>query len=116
LAELVIPSESAKSRDLAGELALKKLSCARAACIRTWTRVVYIGVTDDLTRPIVEHREGKIPGFTSQYRVKRLVYFEECIDAETAIAREKQLKSWRRDKRLIEVKNPNWIDPAEKML
>ncbi|MFI5351878.1 MAG: GIY-YIG nuclease family protein [Candidatus Binatales bacterium] len=76
------------------------------------SRTLYIGVTNDLERRVLEHVEELTPGFTSKYHIKRLVYFEEFGDIEAAIAREKQLKGWRREKktRLIESMNPKWND------
>jgi putative endonuclease len=63
-----------------------------------------------------EHKQGLIPGFTSRYRVTRLVYFEEYADIREAIAREKQLKGWSRSRkiRLVQSRNPTWEDLAEK--
>lgn len=79
---------------------------------------LYVGVTSDLVRRVAEHRTGSLPGFTSQYGVKRLVYFESHDDINAAIAREKQLKKWRRDWKidLIEQKNPHWDDLYEAIL
>ena len=76
------------------------------------SRVLYIGVTNDLIRRLYEHKQGAIAGFTKRYQVDRLVYFEETTDVLAAIEREKQLKSWRREKKvaLIEVANPQWKD------
>ncbi len=76
--------------------------------------VLYIGVTNDLMRRVFEHREKVIPGFTSKYNVVRVVYFESFGDIRDAIAREKQLKGWRREKKvaLIEAANPTWRDLA----
>lgn len=78
------------------------------------SRVLYIGMTGDLRRRVREHKSGQIPGFTKRYRVKRLVYVEEYASIEEAIRREKQLKAWRREKklRLIEAANPSWQDLA----
>ncbi len=78
------------------------------------SRVLYIGMTNDLERRLREHRLGELGGFTKQYRVHRLVFFESFHDARTAIAREKQLKGWRREKKvaLIEAVNPTWEDLA----
>lgn len=75
---------------------------------------LYIGVTSDLMARIHQHREGTTGGFTSQHNVKRLVYFEEADSMDSAIAREKQLKAWRRDWKtaLIEKDNPFWEDRA----
>jgi putative endonuclease len=73
---------------------------------------LYIGVTNDLIRRVLEHREGKAEGFTKRYKVTRLVYFEVFDDVLEAIAREKRLKRWNRawKIRLIEERNPNWDD------
>jgi len=76
------------------------------------SRTIYIGVTNDLGRRVNEHRTRDTPGFTSTYNVDRLVWFEEFADPAAAISREKQLKSWRRAKKikLIESMNPSWDD------
>jgi len=73
---------------------------------------LYIGVTNDLTRRIYEHRIYAVPGFTQTYGVKTLVYFEAADTAESAITREKQMKKWRRAWKveLIERDNPTWRD------
>ena len=78
------------------------------------SRVLYVGVTNDLQRRVCEHKEGRIAGFTSKYRVKRLVHFEEFTDIRDAIAREKELKGWKRSRKvsLIEGRNPAWEDLA----
>jgi len=75
---------------------------------------LYTGVTRDLARRLREHKAGENDGFTKRYRVQRLVFFESFRDARAAIAREKQLKLWRRDKKvmLIEEQNPTWEDLA----
>ena len=74
--------------------------------------VLYIGVTSDLKRRLYEHRNHLVNGFTAQYNVHKLVYFEYTNDVRSAIDREKQLKGWRRDKKnaLISKVNPEWID------
>lgn len=76
------------------------------------SRVVYIGVTNNLVRRVHEHKQGLVAGFTKRYQVDRLVYFEETTDVRVGIEREKQLKTWRREKKLalIEVANPQWKD------
>src|SRR5689334_16980506 len=76
------------------------------------SRVLYTGVTNDLLRRVDEHKRGLVPGFTSRYRVTRLVYFEQFADVRDAIAREKEIKSWVRSRkiRLIESRNPAWED------
>jgi putative endonuclease len=78
------------------------------------SRSLYTGVTNNLQRRIVEHREGLVPGFTSRYRIFRLVHFELFGDIRSAIAREKEVKAWRREKKiwLIKRHNPTWEDLA----
>ncbi len=73
---------------------------------------LYIGVTNNLVRRVYEHRMGLVEGFTKQYGVRRLVYFEQFDDIEQAILREKRLKKWDRAWKiqLIEENNPNWDD------
>ena len=73
---------------------------------------LYTGVTNDLGRRVYEHKNGLFPGFTRKYKIHRLVYFEPTSDVEAAIAREKQIKSWRRAKKvaLIRSLNPEWKD------
>lgn len=75
------------------------------------SRVLYVGVTNDLARRVNEHKGGLVAGFTSRYRITRLVYFEEFADIRDAIAREKELKGWVRARktRLIDSSNP-WED------
>ncbi|MBO5363719.1 MAG: GIY-YIG nuclease family protein [Clostridia bacterium] len=77
--------------------------------------VLYIGVTNDLQRRIYEHKHKLMNGFTAKYNVSKLVYYEETSDVISAIKREKQLKGWRRDKKiaLIESINPKWLDLME---
>lgn len=74
--------------------------------------VLYIGVTSDLRKRMYEHINDKNEGFTRKYRVHKLVYCERFSHPDTAIAREKQLKGWTREKKnkLIEAKNPSWED------
>ena len=74
--------------------------------------VMYIGVTNDLERRLYEHKHHLIEGFTRDYRVDKLVYFEETSDVMAAIEREKQLKKWRRAKKnaLVQQTNPLWRD------
>ena len=79
------------------------------------SRNLYTGVTNDLQRRMIEHRQGLIPGFTTRYRIFRLVYFEEFADIRNAIAREKEIKAWRREKKLwlINRRNRAWQDLAD---
>ena len=77
-------------------------------------RTLYTGITGDLRRRVWEHRHGVVPGFTTRYNVKHLVYFESTIDVRTAILREKQIKKWSRSKKIALVRsmNPRWQDLA----
>ncbi|MEX1199839.1 MAG: GIY-YIG nuclease family protein [Methylophaga sp.] len=77
--------------------------------------VLYIGVTNNLKRRVFEHKQHFIDGFTDKYNVEKLVYFEQTNDVYAAISREKQLKKWRREKKLklIELQNPQWWDLYE---
>ena len=76
---------------------------------------LYIGVTSELERRVWEHRNAEIKGFTCDYHCVHLVFFESYRDVRDALAREKQLKGWRRKKknRLIAKLNPHWHDLAE---
>ena len=78
-------------------------------------RVLYTGVTNNLGFRVWQHKKKQVSGFTSTYNVNRLVYFETFSDVRYAIAREKQLKRWRREKKLnlIESTNPKWEDLSE---
>jgi putative endonuclease len=75
-------------------------------------RVLYVGVTNNLERRLAEHRSGAFAGFTCRYHVNRLVYIETTSDVRAAITREKQIKAWRREKKLalIESTNPGFND------
>jgi putative endonuclease len=75
---------------------------------------IYIGVTSNLAARLDEHRSGTVEGFTSRYKVFRLVRFDLFEDMPTAIKREKRLKAWRREWKcnLIERDNPEWNDLA----
>jgi putative endonuclease len=76
------------------------------------SRTLYVGVTNDLERRVAEHAQGLTRGFAAKYHVGRLVYFEAFEEIEAAIPREKQLKGWRRAKKieLIGSVNPSWND------
>jgi putative endonuclease len=75
---------------------------------------LYIGVTNDLARRVAEHKSADCPGFTARYGVDRLVYCESFASVYDAIAREKQLKCWKRARKvaLIESANSEWADLA----
>ena len=76
---------------------------------------LYVGVTSDLAKRIYEHRTHQVPGFTAQYNVDRLVWYEPQDSAGEAIVREKRIKRWRREWKiaLIEAGNPGWEDLFE---
>ncbi|WP_019025000.1 MULTISPECIES: GIY-YIG nuclease family protein [unclassified Thioalkalivibrio] len=73
---------------------------------------LYVGVTSNLVQRVWQHRSGEVSGFTSRYGLHRLVWFEQCVEMESAIEREKQLKAGprRRKVALIEQVNPGWRD------
>ncbi len=79
--------------------------------------VLYIGVTGSLEGRIHNHRERLIEGFTKRYQATKLIYYEDYPDPQSAINREKQLKGWRREKKiaLIEKRNPRWNDLFEEI-
>ena len=79
------------------------------------SRVLYLGVTNHLARRLYEHRTGATPGFVTSHGTCHLVYYETSSDPIAAIAREKQLKGWKRIRklRLIESMNPEWEDLAK---
>ena len=74
--------------------------------------VMYVGVTNNLERRVLEHQSGLIKGFTQKYNLKKLVYFEQTSSIEVAIIREKEIKKWRRDKKdaLVRAINPDFKD------
>lgn len=76
------------------------------------SRNLYVGVTSDLVHRVGQHKAKTFGGHTAKYNIDRLVYFEEHATAEEAIAREKEIKDWRRERRvaLIEDRNPTWDD------
>ncbi|HQT92064.1 MAG TPA: GIY-YIG nuclease family protein [Candidatus Kryptobacter bacterium] len=80
--------------------------------------VLYTGVSSILPQRVRQHKDKIIDGFTKRYNVDKLVYFEICSDAYTAITREKQIKSWPRKKKedLINDLNPEWRDLSEEVL
>jgi putative endonuclease len=76
---------------------------------------LYVGMTNNLKRRVYEHKRGLVEGFTKKYNITRLVHFEETNDVQSAIAREKEIKKWRRSKKiaLIGSLNPRWQDLSE---
>jgi putative endonuclease len=83
---------------------------------RPRSHVLYTGVTGDLSRRVFEHKKKLVPGFTSRYNLTRLAYHECFFCPDAAIDREKEIKGWRRSKKikLIESMNPHWDDLAER--
>ena len=83
--------------------------------VASWTRAIYTGVTNNLEARLYQHRAAGPDTFAGKYRTHRLVYVEEYRWIDDAIAREKQLKGWRRDRKiaLIEALNPEWKDLSE---
>jgi len=79
------------------------------------TRILYTGMTNGLSRRVWEHKEKATVGFTNNFHVCRLVFWESFDDVRKAINREKQIKGWRREKKikLIEDMNPNWHDLSD---
>ncbi len=79
------------------------------------SRMLYVGVTNDLEKRVLQHKSKLIPGYTQKYNLFKLVYFESLGDIRDAIRRGKQIKGWLRFKKvaLIESVNPQWNDLAE---
>ena len=79
------------------------------------TRRLYVGVTNDLERRVYQHKHKLIEGHTTKYNITWLAHYEETSDVRAALEREKQIKSWRRSKKiqLIESTNPRWKDLAQ---
>ena len=78
------------------------------------SRTLYVGVTNDLERRVRQHKRKEIKGFTAQYNVTQLAFYESFANVNEAIAAEKRIKGWTRIKkvRLIEERNPEWVDLA----
>jgi putative endonuclease len=78
---------------------------------------LYIGVTNDLMRRVLDHKNGEVDGFTKRYGISMLVYYEQTESVHGAIMREKQLKKWERKWKLvlIEERNPDWKDLFEEL-
>ena len=76
------------------------------------SRRLYVGITSKLFGRVFDHKNKTIPGFTSRYKFDMLVYYEEYSNVMSAIAREKEIKGWRREKKLklILADNPDWAD------
>jgi putative endonuclease len=83
-----------------------------------WNGTLYVGVTSDLIKRVWEHKNDVVPGFTRRYHVHDLVWFEQHATMDTAIAREKAIKEWKRAWKigLIEKDNPKWRDLYHELL
>ena len=103
----------AQDDSLVGRLMKEHAYYTYIVCSRSGT--LYIGMTNSIYRRAMEHKRGEIEGFASKYHCDRLVYYEKFDDVHKAIGREKQLKGWRRARKiaLIESVNPRWEDLAE---
>jgi len=79
------------------------------------SRTLYLGFTNNIRKRVRQHKEGLIDGFTSRYKLDTLVYFETFSDVTSGIAREKQIKRWRREKKLLLItqENPDWRDLSD---
>jgi putative endonuclease len=79
------------------------------------SHVLYTGITGNLARRVFEHKNKLVPGFTRRYNLTRLAYYESFAYPDAAIDREKEIKGWRRSKkiRLVESVNPHWHDLAD---
>jgi putative endonuclease len=113
VAVLSASKESRRSRRLGWEVSGKRAYWVYIMTNRSGT--LYIGVTNDLARRVDEHRQRLVPGFTSKYRINRLIHAESFAEVRDAIAREKQLKGWTRARKLalIAEMNPAWRDLGE---
>ena len=80
---------------------------------KSWT--LYVGITNNIKRRVFEHKNHLVPGFTNKYSIDRLLYVETFANPASAINREKQIKAWRREKKvkLIDSQNPAWNDLIE---
>ena len=81
-------------------------------------KVLYVGMTNNLVRRIYEHKNNIVEGFSKKYNLYKLVYYESCSDINSVLQREKEIKGWRREKKikLIESMNPEWKDLSEEFL
>jgi putative endonuclease len=88
--------------------------CYYVYILASKSRALYVGVTGSLMARVLQHKAGEVQGFTHCYRVHRLVYYEMFQYVNRAIARESEIKKWRREKKvkLIEADNPTWEDLA----
>ena len=113
-AALVIPSEARNLCPAHNETMPKQFY---VYIMSSKSRVIYVGMTNDLKRRVYQHKQKLVEGFTQKYNVTMLMYYETTSDVRAAIAREKQIKGWRREKKteLIESANPKWKDLSEEI-
>jgi len=92
-------------------------SCYYVYLLSSPSRTLYIGVTSDLRSRLAQHRSGLGSKFVQKYGIRDLVYVEQCPHVRDALLREKQIKTWRRSKKLalIESTNPEWRDLSENL-
>jgi putative endonuclease len=78
-------------------------------------KVMYVGMTNDLERRVYEHKNKLVEGFTKRYNINKLMYYEHTTNVYEVIAREKEIKKWRREKKnnLVETMNPEWRDLSD---
>jgi len=83
-----------------------------------YNKVLYVGVTNNLIRRVYEHKNKLISGFTSKYNVNKLVYYESFPSVFDAIKREKEIKGWKREKKVAFINsfNPEWKDLYEELI
>ena len=93
---------------------MPRAPCYYVYILASKSGVLYVGSTSNLARRMYQHVHCLIPGFTKSYRVNRLVWWDATPNARSAVAREREIKSWRREKkvRLIESLNPGWVNLA----
>jgi putative endonuclease len=79
------------------------------------SHTLYVGITNNIRRRVFEHKNRLVEGFTCRYKIDTLVYVEPFSDALSAITREKQIKRWRREKKLLLIvqSNPDWRDLSD---
>lgn len=92
--------------------------CCYVYILASISGTLYVGLTDNLPRRMLEHKNGTYDSFTKKYEVNRLMYFETFTDQKSAELREKQVKKFRREKKiaLFEAGNPKWKDLTEELL
>ena len=100
------------SRSIPTHATMRQPRCYYVYILGSLSGTLYIGVTGKLEKRLRQHKEHVFEGFSEKYDVDRLLYWESYDDVHMAIAREKQLKGWRREKKigLIESANPHWVD------